>query len=118
MDASSGTDHHQRVTLYSDEAALDFAEIHTHSNRFWGWEQAEAYIEFLKDAAQTAADDPGRVADRWKIGLGKFLVKLRSGPHALRGQSSDHLTRSSLTEFYVLRILHSAMDLPRHIDPE
>ena len=114
MDASSGPNDPQRLILFSREAALDLAEIHTYTTREWGWDQAERYIEFITDEAQKAADDLSRgrpVADRPK----KFLVTVK-WPVA---RYTHRIIYEVFPEgIYVLRVLHGAMDLQRHIDQE
>ncbi|AIE85702.1 type II toxin-antitoxin system RelE/ParE family toxin [Fimbriimonas ginsengisoli] len=110
MDASSGP-HPQGLVLYSEEAALDLAEIHTHTTRHWGWDQAERYTDLLKEEAQRAAElrGYGNPIDQRP---GRFLVVVK-----WPGATYAHrIIYQRIPEgVYVLRILHSARDLPKHL---
>lgn len=109
MDASSGNNR-PRLVRYSAEADLDLAEIHTHTATIWGIGQADRYIRFLLDRAQSVAD--GEVDGRTIEGRpGRFLITA-TWP---RGKDGHRIVYETIPEgIYVVRILHTAMDLSRH----
>jgi plasmid stabilization system protein ParE len=100
------------LVIYSPLAALDLAENHTHTAHHWGYDQAERYTELLKATAQHAADQPDMgspIEDH--PGIRALLVRWKQARHG-----HYVVYRPVEDGAYVLRFLHSAMDLPDHID--
>jgi toxin ParE1/3/4 len=106
----------QRLALYSPSAAADLALNHTSTAIRWGLDQADRYTALLQETAQAAADNPslGKPVEK-RPGVYSVLVKWR-----WRRSTAGHYVIYKPTEYgaYIVRILHSAMDLPRHIDHE
>ena len=110
MDASSPPKP-QRLTVYSADAALDLAEIHTHTALHWGWEQAERYVELIKNEAQNAAATPrsGRPVAGFED-VFTVTVKWKNAKYA------HYIVYKPIENgIYISRILHSAMDMPSHL---
>jgi plasmid stabilization system protein ParE len=111
MDAGSGTNGHQRLAVLSEAATLDLAEIHTHTNRRWGWEQAERYIRFIREEAQKVADGetlgkpiprrPGRfyISETWHNARDGHRIVYEIVPEGIS----------------IVRILHTAMLMLKHV---
>jgi plasmid stabilization system protein ParE len=55
MATGSGNNDQPDIVQYSPAADLDLADIHTHTAKFWGREQADRYTDFLLDAADEIA---------------------------------------------------------------
>jgi plasmid stabilization system protein ParE len=111
MDASKRTAG-EGLATFSDEAALDLAEIHTRSNRFWGPVQANNYIDLIAYEPNEAAKDPtkGKPVSGFE---GVFTVRVK-----WKNAKSAHyiVYKPTQTGIHVSRILHSSMDLPSIIE--
>ena len=99
------------VVLYSPFAAQDLAEIHNFTTLIWGLEQAERYSDFLQAAANKAlahSNATRRVEDH-PVARAIFA----KWPKAKYG----HFVVYRPTDYgiYVLRILHSAMNISEHL---
>lgn len=112
MARRSGNSNPQRLVLYSPAADLDLADIHTHTAKVWGWTQANRYLTFLLDAAQAVADgqELGKPVPHRP---GNFYT-IATWPNAKAGHRIVYEIISD--GIFVVRVLHTAMDLPRHID--
>ncbi len=109
-----------RVRL-GDEAETDFARILTYTRDAYGPKQAEAYKLTLSAALAALLDGPdiqGSVArDEIRPGLRTLHVARRGrrGRHFVMFRIAPDPAGGELIE--VVRILHDAMDLARHIPP-
>jgi toxin ParE1/3/4 len=102
----------QRLATYSPQAADDLAINHTYTAQKWGYEQAERYTEFLKVAALRAARNPqqGRPLEE-RPGFFSIFVKWPKAKHG------HYVIYKPLeTGAYVVRILHSTMNFPEHLE--
>ena len=110
MDGSS-SDGPNRLVAYSVAATLDLAEIHTSTWLRWGQSQAEQYINLIVSEAQTAADNPsiGNPIEGYSHAL-TILVRWKKA-------KNGHYIVYRVTQrgIEVSRILHSAMDIERHL---
>ena len=100
-----------RLVLLSDLAELDLSEIHTYTTYAHGPRQADDYLEFLVSAmisilaepgaSQEIVERPGRqiLVAKWKGAMHGHRIVFEQIPQGI----------------YVVRILHSAMDLGRHL---
>jgi plasmid stabilization system protein ParE len=110
MATGSGNNPHCLVE-YSPEADLDLADIHTHTAKVWSSEQADRYLEFLLHEAQKIADGDGKgkpVPRR----AGRFYVtatwhNARDGHRVVYEVTAEGI--------FVVRILHTAMLLLKHV---
>lgn len=96
------------------EAEKDFARILTHTASTFGPRQTEIYRAVLTDALTAllaGPDVPGSAA------RDEIMPGLRSLHVARQGRKGRHfiLYRASAGAIEVVRILHDAMDLARHI---
>lgn len=106
-----------RVRL-SLEAETDFAYILTYTRDTFGEKQARSYYEALTDALASLMDGP---AVPGSLARDDILPNLRSLHIARRGRRGRHfiLYRAADAQVIeVLRILHDAMDVARHIPTE
>ena len=101
-----------RIVALSPEAILDYAENHDHTARVWGWVQADRYSDMLDSEMEALArgESRGRPVEDDPTLLALF-VKWH------RAKYGHWIIYQSVPEgIYVLRILHSSMDLPQLID--
>ena len=90
---------------WSNLAKDDLRELRRYSTERWGREVIQRYLRDIRDAARCIAVKP----DRARPLKGSFrLVRVRS--HYLIVQVESVLNRLT-----VARVLHTAMDLERHI---
>lgn len=108
-----------RIRL-SAAAEADFSNILHWTTRQFGEAQADAYHVALAAAVATLADGPEAPGARKRDDIATGLMTL----HVARGKRRGrHLVlyraRAGLEPpvIDVLRVLHDAMDLPRHIQP-
>lgn len=101
----------KRLVTYGPLAATDLAENHTHTTYHWGFDQAEQYTSLLIESANKIAIGEliGRSVEGHP-GVFAVLVRWKSAHHG-------HFIVYKPVEggIYILRILHSAMDLPQHL---
>lgn len=105
----------------SDAAERDLREITRWTAGRFGREQARAYVAMLRQAFRELAAGPAAPGARARVDLGDQLYTLHTGRGVRRAR---HLIvfritpreRGGLVE--VLRILHDAMDLARHLPGE
>ena len=108
---------HWKVRLGS-EAEKDFRRILKHTADTFGARQAAIYKATLIDAVaalESGPDVPGSAA------RDEILPRLRSLHVARQGRRGRHFVMYRATSgqvIEVLRILHDAMDLARHIPPD
>lgn len=95
--------------VLSNKAEGDLTEIYTHSYRSFGEATADGYFLGLSECLERLANNPGlgRTADLIHPGL-------------LRYEHARHVVFYTIEGdgIFVLRILHHAMDLGRHIDAD
>jgi len=93
--------------VLSNKADADLDEIYVYSYRTFGEAKADAYFLSLRDCLQTLADNPhmGHIADH----LHAELHCRRHARHMVYYLIED-------TGIFVVRVLHDAMDAPRHLD--
>jgi toxin ParE1/3/4 len=103
----------------SADADADLLNILEHSGRQFGASQRRIYAELIEEALALVAADPERngSTDRGAIEPG-----FRSYPVRLAGRkrtASRHILfyKREGNGILVLRILHDAMDFPRHLRP-
>ena len=92
--------------VLSPRAQADIEDIWDYTSDRWNDEQAERYIEELRQAIETIARDPrrGRPCDQIRRGYRKFSV----GAHVL-------FFRVIADRIEVIRVLHQRMDFERHL---
>ena len=101
-------------------AETDFREIVRWTAERFGADQARVYAETLSAAleALTAGPDIAGVRAREDIGAGLFTIHVarggRRGRHFVLFRTGNDGDCDTID---VLRILHDAMDLPRHVPP-
>jgi len=95
--------------VLSNKADADLDDIYVYSYRTFGEAKADAYLQSLSDCLRSLADNPG---------LGRQVAEIEPG--LFRHRHARH-TVYYLTEdagIFIVRVLHEAMDAPRHIKPE
>ena len=91
----------------SDLAAIeDLIEIWTFPCETWGVAQADRYLESIESATSQLARTPSRATPRPELRPGFWSARI--GRHVLFF-TFDHI------ELRVRRVLHAAMDVPRHL---
>lgn len=96
---------------WSDEAILDMTEIYFHTRHWWGEEQAILYQEFLQSNADDRLDSVlGETELSDRPGMTIFLAKWKSASHG-----HYLIIRRTASKTQIVRVLHSAMDLPKHL---
>jgi toxin ParE1/3/4 len=100
-------------------ADLDIEKIHDWTERRFGTVQADAYAETIADALVHLSAGPSAIGVRdhgvlhpgiYTLHLSRFRRRAR---HLLVFRASSALPRT----VSVLRVLHEAMDLARHLPP-
>jgi len=103
----------------SSAAEVDFDQIVRWTTEQFGEDQADNYAETLLAAFDALKEGPTLAGVRAHNDLPKGVQMLHS---ARSGRKSRHVILfrvepgSDLKVIQVLRILHDAMDLPRHLD--
>ncbi|MDC8451095.1 MAG: type II toxin-antitoxin system RelE/ParE family toxin [Nitrospira sp.] len=89
----------------SDEAIEDFRDILSYTMQMWGERQVEEYATILHKALTDIEQDP-------LVGKGDLppYHHVRAGKHVV-------FYRLTEDKVQVSRILHSAMDFVRHLEP-
>jgi toxin ParE1/3/4 len=115
----SGRPEYWRVRLAS-AAEADFDQILQWTAERFGKDQADVYAETLLAALDALKEGPAVAGAKARDDLSKGVLAL----HAARsGRKARHIilfraeTSPGKGTIQVLRILHDAMDLPRHIEP-
>lgn len=95
--------------VLSNKADTDLTEIYLYSFQTFGEARADTYFLSLRDRLQNLADNPH---------LGRSAADIR--PDLLLYRHARHMIFYVTEEsgIFVVRILHDAMDMPRHIDPD
>jgi toxin ParE1/3/4 len=92
--------------VLSPRAQADVAEIWNYSAKRWSVEQAENYLRQIKTAIEAVATQPtiGQSCDDIRAGYRRYLT----GSHVL-------FYRPLRDGVDIVRILHTRMDLRRHL---
>jgi plasmid stabilization system protein ParE len=90
---------------------LDVADIHTHTARRWGWEQADRYVQFvLGEALKAAAGEKKRKVVPYRPG--RFYITARWQ----KSKAGHRIVYEIIPNgIFVVRVLHTSMDWLRHI---
>jgi toxin ParE1/3/4 len=93
--------------VLSNKAEADLDEIYVYSYRSFGEAQADAYFLGLSACLQSLADNPG---------LGRAADHLHAGIYCHR--HARHMIYYVIERpgVFVVRVLHEAMDAPRHLN--
>jgi toxin ParE1/3/4 len=100
------------------EAEKDFARILIYTKDTFGPEQADIYKQLLLDSLTTLGEGPNILGSAARD---EILPNLRTLHIARRGRRGRHfiMYRAGQGDIIdVIRILHDAMDLARHIPPD
>lgn len=94
--------------VLSNKADEDLTDIYLYSHRTFGEARADAYFLSLRDCLQVLADRPD---------MGRPAAGLQPG--LLWHQHVRHVVfyLKEPTGIFVVRVLHDAMDFPRHVGP-
>jgi len=108
---------HWKVRL-TEAAEQDFNEIFLWTVENFGIDQAHAYREVILDALQSLHDGPTIIGAKNLTGLPKNLKTLHVTRNGNRGRHFIVFDASIVEYIQVLRILHDAMDIQRHISSD
>lgn len=91
---------------FSPAAEADIDAIWDYSASEWGWDQADLYVDSIRDACEDLASGRrfGRKIDDIRQGYQKYAV----GQHFVFFRQKDQ-------GIEVIRLLHKAMDAERHL---
>jgi toxin ParE1/3/4 len=98
----------------SREAEVDFTNILVWSAKTFGTRQAEAYKDRLLALFTALSEDPFQIASNARDEIGHGLRTLHMGARRINGRHLI-LYRVLGTKIQILRILHDAMELSRHL---
>ena len=107
----------QWVVRLTASAETDFEGILRWTVEHFGEAQAQGYADTLSTALQSLADGPRAIGATARSYIAKGLYTLhvahrgRKGRHFVMFRLADEKDRNAIE---VLRLLHDAMDLPRH----
>lgn len=90
---------------FSPAAARDIAAIWDYSAETWGMDQADRYVDDIRDACMALAN--GERAGR-KVDLQDSYLKYPVGRHLV-------FFRQTPPGITVIRVLHQSMDTERHL---
>jgi toxin ParE1/3/4 len=99
------------IVTVSPQAANDLAAIHTYTTHQWDYDQAERYLDFLAVSMDELASNPqfgNRIAAR--PGLFERIYRWKNAKYGHR-----IVFQIVPDGIYVLRVLHTSMDLPEHL---
>lgn len=88
------------------KAAEDLEGIYQHSLAQWGPAKAQEYLRAIITQFDTLTENPG---------LGRNLGFVKVGVKAFRCQSHSIFYRATVSGIVIIRVLHVAMDLHRHL---
>jgi toxin ParE1/3/4 len=94
--------------VLSNKADSDLTDIYLYSHRAFGEAKADAYFLSLRDCLRTLAENPR---------LGRAVDDLYPGLFCHRHARHTVFYTVEEASIFVVRILHDAMDAPRHIAP-
>jgi toxin ParE1/3/4 len=103
-----------RIRL-SEAAEQDFVSILRWTAETFGPRQARTYRETLLTALTALADGPDVIGSRPRDEIQPGLRTLHVARHRRRGRHIILYRTAGADTIEVLRILHEAMDLPRHV---
>jgi len=90
----------------SRQASADLEEIAEYTIERFGIEQARRYRDGLKTCFNQLANNPA---------LGRRAEQLIRGLHRFEHQSHVVFYISEAENLFIVRVLHSSMDVPRHL---
>ena len=91
---------------FSRDARADLKNIDNYTYQTWGRAQADKYLTMIEEGCHFLAEHPtiGKSQDEFCPGLRKHSI----GKHYI-------FYRSTEQGIEVIRVLHQAMDIPRHL---
>lgn len=104
--------------LLTAAAAADFQDIVRWTAEQFGESQARAYSKTLSAAIEALADGPTIIGAKPRDDIAKAVHALHVAPNAHRGRHFVMFRVAGDQDrplIEVLRLLHDAMDLPRHL---
>jgi toxin ParE1/3/4 len=107
----SGSTKEVRLVFYSDEAGQDLASIHTYTAQAWGEDQAESYLDLIESEVERVAQ--GEAKGQALEGFPRLFRRLVRWPGAY--YSHWIIYQEGASSLVVVRVLHTAMNLPDHI---
>lgn len=112
----------RRRLRQSKEADKDLDNIWNYTAKVYGIEQAESYSSIIKQALRDIEQNPLRPTSRAEPDLGQdvrsYRIALSKGRSGSTVKSPRHVVIYTLQfkdEIFVMRILHDAMDVVRHL---
>lgn len=100
------------------EAERDFAAILQHTSVNFGLRQAEIYRDTLIAALGERAQGPEVAGSVPRDHIAKGLRTLHVARHGRRGRHFIMFRAAEDRVIEIVRILHDAMDLARHVPPD
>lgn len=101
--------------MLAGAAQRDFEDIVAWTLEEWGARQARTYAATIRAALRALRDGPSVAGVRPEIGKAVHTLHVARG-----GRKGWHFvvfrSREATKLIEVLRILHDAMDMPRHVD--
>jgi toxin ParE1/3/4 len=88
------------------KARADLDAIWDYTVKYWGIEQAEAYLLSLGETMKLLANQPS---------LGRNIDDIREGYFKFPAASHIFIYRSQPNTIEIVRILHKSMDVERHL---
>ena len=110
-----------RPVRVAASADADIGEILRWTTEHFGERQARVYAETLSAALEELSEGVEASGARSRDDIARGLFTLHVARHRRKGRHFVifRIGRDNETEFVeVLRVLHDAMDLPRHLPPE
>lgn len=104
--------------LLSEAAQADLRNILRWSADRFGEAQARRYANIISEALEALTEGPRTPGSRTRDEIGKGLMTLHIARGGRRGRNFILYRTGSISgtpTIQVLRLLHDAMDLPRHI---
>lgn len=95
----------------STHAERDLKSIFRYTIRKWGFDQADAYLEFLSFARERIVADPYLPGSKPRDDLAAGCRSFRCGKHFYFYRLRDDTVE-------IARILHESMDFERHVGEE
>ena len=92
---------------FTNAARQDLKNIFTYSIRKWGRQQAQRYSSQLKAHIQKLAEDA--VFSKPVPDTQRNLRRSATGRHSVIFEQTDE-------QILIVRVLHEAMDIPRHME--
>jgi len=92
--------------VFRPRASADIDEIWEYTARHWGIDQANRYVQQIRDVVTKLGENPN---------LGRACDEIRNGHFKILAGSHIIIYRNVEEGIGIIRVLHQRMDISRHL---